>query len=171
MSGKPKHGHTTGRKFSPTYASWAAMLTRCRNPKSTRYSRYGGRGITVCERWLVFENFLADLGERPDGMTLDRIDGDKGYELANCRWATVRQQNMNKECNPHFEFDGKRLTIRGWAEELGLDRTTLQKRIYKLGWPLERALSSVRHGRWGEIAEGLRPGTRGPAKAAPHQKI
>lgn len=160
MRGNPTHGHTVGRKFSPTYSSWVAMCTRCRNPSFPAYPRYGGAGITVCERWLMFENFLSDMGERPLGTSIDRIDGTKGYQPENCRWATSSMQNTNKACNPHFAFDGKNLTIRGWAEELGLDRSTLQKRIYKLGWPLEKALSPVRRGRWGEIAQGLRPGKR-----------
>jgi hypothetical protein len=160
VSGVPRHGHTAGGVFTPTYSSWAAMLSRCQNPSHRSYARYGGRGISVCARWLVFENFLADMGDRPPGMTLERIDGHRPYEPSNCVWATISQQNMNKDCNPHFEFNGKRLTLGAWASELGLDRTTLQKRIYKLGWPLEKALSPVLHGRWGRIAEGLNPGRR-----------
>ena len=154
------HGHTKGEKPSPTYSSWTAMISRCTRSSNLSYENYGGRGIAVCERWKSFENFLADMGERPDGMTLDRIDGNGGYEPSNCRWATRRLQNMNKSCNPHFEFDGKRMTLRGWAEELCLNRSTLQKRIYKLGWPIEKALSPSRHGRWGKVADGKIPGNR-----------
>jgi len=81
---------------TPTYYSWAAMKGRCLNPKDTRYKDYGGRGIAVCERWMDFRNFLADMGERPEGMTLDRIDVNGGYNLANCRWASAKQQAVNK---------------------------------------------------------------------------
>lgn len=153
------HGHTRGKEFSPTYSSWTAMIARCTRPSQPGYKNYGGRGITVCQRWRAFDNFLADMGERPDGMTLDRFPDNNGnYEPGNCRWATKSAQNMNKSCNPHFDFNGKRMTIRGWAEELGLDRTTLQKRIYKLGWPIEKALSTNRYGRWGVVEDGKRPG-------------
>jgi hypothetical protein len=93
-----KHGHSTKqvKRRSPTYRSWLAMKARCLNPKNKRFADYGGRGIAVCKRWLVFENFLADMGERPAGMTLDRIDNDIGYEKTNCRWADSQTQSTNK---------------------------------------------------------------------------
>lgn len=88
-----RHGRNTSDK---TYQVWTSMHNRCRNPKCQRYHRYGGRGITVCERWAKFENFLADMGEVPPGLSLDRINNDGNYEPGNCRWATRRQQAMNK---------------------------------------------------------------------------
>jgi len=86
------HGHTT-KRFSPTYHSWAAMIQRCTNPKRPYYKYYGGKGIKVCERWVrSFEAFLTDMGERPTGLTLDRIDSEKDYTPENCRWATLETQ-------------------------------------------------------------------------------
>jgi hypothetical protein len=89
------HGHTTG-KFSPTYHSWASMIQRCTNPNRSFYHRYGGRGITVCKRWMTFINFLADMGERPDGTSLDRINNDGNYTPRNCRWATLAEQQRHR---------------------------------------------------------------------------
>lgn len=94
------HGHAlraTGK--SPTYYSWQAMLLRCNNPVSKSYKDYGGRGITICDRWHTFENFLADMGERPAKRTLDRIKVNGNYEPGNCRWATGKEQAMNTQKN------------------------------------------------------------------------
>lgn len=94
-----KHGHGPSgvrKKKTPTYVSWQSMKARCHNPKATSYERYGARGITVCRRWHKFENFLADMGERPEGMTLDRRNNNRGYSKANCRWATPKQQHENR---------------------------------------------------------------------------
>jgi hypothetical protein len=91
------HGHSVGGRMSTTYQSWMCMKQRCLNPKNTAFDRYGGRGITVCDRWRdSFENFLADMGERPEGMTLDRINPDGNYEPLNCRWADATTQARNK---------------------------------------------------------------------------
>lgn len=90
------HGHNSRKYRTPTYRTWYAMIQRCTNPNYKYYYLYGGRGITVCERWRDFTNFLADMGERPEGLTIERIDNDKGYYLDNCKWATIEEQNRNK---------------------------------------------------------------------------
>ncbi len=95
---KIKHGHSTRKGNSPTYNSWNMMKKRCNNPKATGYEYYGGRGIHVCERWNKFENFLEDMGIRPEGTTLDRIDPDKDYSPENCRWADKQTQMNNQRC-------------------------------------------------------------------------
>lgn len=91
-----RHGHTTKRQQSLTYKSWASMLQRCENDRNPAYDSYGGRGIVVCERWRIFDNFLDDMGTRPHGTTIDRRNGDLGYYLENCRWAPSIVQVRNR---------------------------------------------------------------------------
>jgi len=90
------HGHNTRRKTTSVYSRWAMMIQRCTNPRNSRWEWYGARGITVCKRWLQFENFLADMGEPPPGTSIDRIDNNRGYEPGNCKWNTSSEQAYNR---------------------------------------------------------------------------
>lgn len=127
---RPKFRH--GMTRTPTYESWQAMLRRCTQPKNVRYLQYGGRGIAVCDRWRVFDNFLTDMGVRPDGMTLDRIDPNGNYEPSNCRWATASTQRTNQRPRANTPtFEGK--PILEWARELGVKYNTLYARWKRTG--------------------------------------
>ena len=126
---------------SPTYNCWRSMLARCGNPKQKDFARYGGRGITVCERWRDFAAFYADMGAKPEGMSLERKDVNAGYAPDNCCWATAAQQANNKRSNVVVEFQGQRATVSEWAQRTGLERKTLEYRI-RAGWPADRALTT-----------------------------
>jgi len=114
-----------GMSHTPTYLSWIAMISRCTNPNYREYPRYGGRGITFCERWSDFRNFYADMGERLDGCTLGRIDGDGHYEPENCRWETNYQQHRNRSNNRYLTVNGKTRIMADWARETGIDAQTI----------------------------------------------
>lgn len=107
-----KHGHAVAGVASPTYNSWAMMHDRCRNPNDERFAHYGGRGIKVCERWSSFPAFLEDMGERPPGRSIDRIDTDGNYEPGNCRWATVQEQNLNRRASITLNVGGEAVTLK-----------------------------------------------------------
>ena len=122
---------------TPTYHSWQAMKNRVKLASKAKWYA----GIKLCYRWQTFSNFIADMGARPNGMTLDRIDNGKGYEPGNCRWATVSQQQSNKRSNVILELHGKRQCVDHWANELSIPKARIHKRI-SLGWPVERILST-----------------------------
>lgn len=121
---------------------WSGMLARCNTPSASGYANYGGRGITVCERWRSFENFFADMGEGwHDGATLDRIDNDGNYEPSNCRWASRKEQNRNQRDLLFLEFNGRRQCVSAWADELGIPSDAIRARL-KRGWSTEKTLST-----------------------------
>lgn len=118
------------------------MNTRCYYKKTREYPKYGGRGIVVCGRWKVFENFLADLGECPGGYSLERIDVNGNYEPSNCKWIPWKEQYDNTRQTRILEFGGERLTMAKWSRKTGIKRNTIEYRIAS-GWPLGRALSTT----------------------------
>jgi hypothetical protein len=136
-----KHGHSSGYQKTSEYQTWRSMNARCRDPANRAYARYGGRGITVCDRWREdFAAFLADMGTKPSPRhSIDRTDNAGPYSPDNCRWATDTEQNRNTRFNVVIEYAGRRLCIAAWAEAVGLTYTALRKRIGR-GWPLDRAL-------------------------------
>jgi len=135
-----RHGHTANGITSPEYHSWNAMMGRCNNPSSKHYKYYGGRGIKVCERWYVFENFLADMGPRPIGHTLDRYPNKNGnYEPGNVRWATPLQQARNTRRTVMLTIDGVTRSMSEWAEIAGRRADTVYGRIQS-GWDAKSAV-------------------------------
>ncbi len=133
---------THGMRGSRTYRIWQAMLTRCRNPNVSCAKHYGARGITVCERWQKFENFLADMSEAPAKHSIDRIDNNGNYGPGNCRWVTHTQQMNNTRSNVFIEFQGLRLTRSEWERKLGLGRTTIRSRL-RSGLTIAEALKPL----------------------------
>lgn len=125
---------------SPVYKVWHAMIERCRNPRNEAWKDYGGRGISVCERWREYANFRADMGARPIGGTLERVDVNAGYSPENCRWATQRDQANNRRNNRLVTIDGVTKTAAEWARAAGLSKSCV---LYRLGagWPAWEAVS------------------------------
>lgn len=136
-----KHGHASGGKITPTWQAWSSMRERCDQPNHPAFKNYGGRGIKVCERWATsFENFLADMGERPPNLELDRIDNEEGYEPGNCRWTTRLVQARNRRSNVLLTHDGVTLTISAWAQRTGIKSSTIVERIRR-GWSHTKAVT------------------------------
>jgi len=135
---------THGMSKTLIYKTWNAMTERCLNKNHKDYKNYGGRGITVCEEWVgSFERFYSDMGDKPSKKhSIDRIDNEKGYSKENCRWATNAEQNRNMRSNINLTFNGKTQCLTDWAIELGLKKTTLEGRLGKSGWSVEKALST-----------------------------
>jgi len=140
-----KHFNTThGYSGTPTYRAWEAMIRRTTNSRDTDYARYGGRGIKTCDRWLnSFENFLADMGEKPEPSRLysiNRLDNNGHYTPENCEWTTWDKQNRNYSRNHLITFNGKTLCFTDWAQQIGISEFGLYYRLKY--WTLEKALTT-----------------------------
>ncbi|WP_042297110.1 hypothetical protein [Paraburkholderia bannensis] len=131
---------THGMSSTRTFRIWVGMRRRCADPRIKCFRNYGGRGVRVCERWASFENFLADMGEAPAHMSIDRIDVNGNYEPGNCRWATPAIQSRNKRDNFVIAFGGTTQCLTDWAADIGVSVQTLHSRL-RDGWSVEQALS------------------------------
>lgn len=133
-----KHGATTGRDFTLSYWTWRGMKSRCYVESDTMYGYYGGRGITICPRWMVFSNFIADMGERPSrAHTIERVDTNGNYEPGNCRWATRVEQMRNMRRNVYVETPEGRVLVADLARRFGFEPKILA-RWKRWGWTDER---------------------------------
>lgn len=136
------HGETIGGTATPEYSAWKSMFARCLNPKNPRFPAYGGRGITICDRWRAgFSAFLEDMGRKPSSRhSLDRVDNELGYTPENCRWALPHEQMTNRSMTRFVEVGGENIPLATLAKEHGIPANTLRFRILK-GWPLHEALT------------------------------
>lgn len=129
-------------RLKRTNQCWRDMRQRCLNPNSHRYYTHGGRGIDICERWGSFNNFLKDMGLKPDGYTLERIDNESGYSPENCKWATPAEQARNRRTNVFITFKDETKTIMDWALTVGVSFQSMKKRLRR--WNIEKALTTPR---------------------------
>lgn len=138
---KPIHGRSAIN--DKTYIAWCSMISRCYNTNKPIYRDYGGRGIVVCPRWKnSFQKFIADMGEAPAGLSLDRIDNNGSYEKSNCRWATPREQAMNTRRNRLLDYHGQTMCVSRWSQTLGIKSKTIVSRLRR-GWSVEDALGKA----------------------------
>jgi len=134
------HGYARRWQITPEFRVWARMLRRCNYSRGSSYYRYGGRGISVCDRWSEFMNFFMDMGPRPSSKhSIDRINNDGNYEPGNCRWATQKEQCQNTSKVRIFTVNGRSQTVSAWGEEYGIKRSTIYARL-KRGLSIEQAL-------------------------------
>lgn len=131
-----------GKVNTPEYGVWAAMKRRCFNLNDAHYSNYGGRGITVCERWLDFKNFSADMGERPSpDHQIERKNNNGNYDPSNCKWATHKEQSLNRRSNVILAHGCESMPVTEWARRLNTKMTTLDRRL-KRGWSIEKTVTT-----------------------------
>lgn len=140
LVGKTQPGHRMTN--TPTYNSWRGMIERCSNPRNSHFKNYGLRGITVDPSWKNFENFYADMGDRPQGHSIDRIDNDKGYFKANCRWADTTLQSKNTTRSVKISYNGETKCLVDWATQLNITPYALKVRLKR--WDFDRAMSTVK---------------------------
>jgi hypothetical protein len=133
---------THGLSKTKIYMIWSAMIQRCENPDNKGFKNYGGRGITVCERWHDFENFYSDMGDRPTGKSIERKDNNGAYSPENCVWANRSDQNSNTRRNHFLEFGGVTDTMSGWARRIGIDPSAMIFRLKTM--PFEKAMTKPR---------------------------
>lgn len=139
------HGHCKNHECSRTYLAWQSMKSRCTDPNNKHFHNYGGRGISVCEHWQQFENFIADMGECPPSLEIDRIDNNGNYEPGNCRWATEAQQHRNQRSNRVFTVRGMTACLSDLVKHFGIvSRQSVCERLSK-GWEPERAFTQPSH--------------------------
>lgn len=139
----PKYTH--GMTNSPEYKAWNNMLSRCSNSNHPRYKDWGGRNIKVSTDWLKFENFYKDMGKKPTSKhTLERRDNSIGYSKYNCYWATTAEQALNRRSNVHITYNGETMTMKEWANHLGMNPVTISAR-FRRGYSVEKALERRLH--------------------------
>lgn len=138
--GKNNPNYKHGMSHTKIHQVWSSMIDRCTNENCRDYKNYGGRGIGIASRWMEFVNFYEDMGDQPDGMTLDRKNNDEDYAPENCHWVTRAEQSRNTRRNRIIEFDGKKMCVNDWAKTLGMKRQTILNRL-NYGWPVQRVLT------------------------------
>jgi len=171
--GPGKHGYRCGGRCPPEYQCWSGMIQRCLNPRCREFKYYGGRGITVCDRWLEaqgFPNFLADVGPQPfKRASIHRLDNDGDYEPGNVVWANPQTQLRNTRANRLLTHAGRTMVLAAWAEEIGMKHVTLSQRLFK-GWTVDRALTQLVQPRrpsceWRRRPDAKKPGPK-PRRSA-----
>jgi len=142
IRGQQHHKYKHGQYGTPLYICWRRMKQRCLDKNDKRYPRYGGRGITVCDKWLEFEGFVEDMGDSWfKGASLERNENDGNYEKSNVRWIPMAEQAKNRKDTVHIEWQGRTMCMADWERELGFKKGTIRMRLRYYGWSVEQALT------------------------------
>lgn len=143
LKGKNHLNYKHGLSDTPIHNVWMDMIRRCYKPYRKDYKRYGGRGIKVCKRWLKsFSNFYKDMGDKPKGHTLDRIDNNANYSKENCKWSTIKQQNRNQRQSIYIRYNKKTKHLKEWSEILNINYNTLWARLFRFKWSVSDAFKN-----------------------------